>query len=444
MNRTAPSAVLVAIAGAVAIVVFVAGIAAVFRDDEELPTAGARIHLDGSAHRLADGEREPLSDGDVLQPGDEIEVTGGTATFELAEGGAVEARAGDDDISDTRLRMGAPVRLLAGDALATGPAGVAIEADGTRITLQSGSTDGAARIRRDLAVTTATYAGTTEVDSAGQRRDIPALRQLSVSSVGRPAAEADPLQYDPADPWDLRFLGEAIDLTRQLDSLARSFSAQGIARTNASDYESLLPRLADEAAFDASYLDPNRSTGDTLVGAAIAVLGGRGSFAERWEQIFDFRDDGAAWGLVALDQDVSDGAVLDDVTLALERSMQVEPPQVASPPVGAEPPTEPDDNGDGGGGGPPVTSSTPPTTGPSTPEPQEEEEGTPPTLLPPLPPLIPPITLPTLPLPNLPPLIGAPGGVPVPDAGGLLDSLLQPLEDLLGGLIGRGGLLDLS
>lgn len=440
MNRTAPSAVLVAIAGAVAIVVFVAGVAAVVRDDEELPTAGARIHLEGAANRFDDGEVEPLSDGDVLEAGDQVEVTEGTATFELADGGSIEARAGGDDVDDSRLEIGAPVRLLAGDVLATGPAGVAIEADGTRITLHSGSVDGAARVRRDLAVTTATYRGTTEVDSAGQRREIPALRQLSVSSVGRPASTPDPLQYDPADPWDLRFLGEAIDLTRQLDSLARSFTAQGVARTNAADYEALLPRLADEAAFDASYLDPGRSAGDTLVGAAIAVLGGGGGFAERWAEVFAFRDDGAAWGLVAVDQAVSDGAVLGDVTTALERSMRVDPPEVASPPVTQVPADEPD--GDDGGGGPPptTTSTTTPSSGPSAPP---ADDGPPTTIIPPLPPLIPPITLPTLPLPDLPSLGGDPG-LPLPDSGGLLDSLLQPLEDLLGGLIGRGGLLDLS
>lgn len=439
MNRNGPSSVLVAIAGAVAIVVFVAGVAAVVNDDEEVPTAGARIHLDGSAQRMGDDGVDPLSDGDILRPGDEVEVTGGTAVFELAGGGEIEARAGRAAVDDTLLEIGEPVRLLAGDALATGPAGVAVEASGTLVTLRSASGGGAARIRRDLAVTTATYQGTTEVDSAGQRRAVPALRQLGVSSVGRPSSEPDPLHYDPADPWDLRFLGEAIDLTRQLDSLSRSFTAQGQPLTTASDYELLLPRLADEPAFGVSFIDQHRSraAGDTLVGAAIAVLGGRGSFEERWREVFEFRDDGAAWGLVALDQNVSDESVLDDVTLALELSVRTEPPEVAAPP--AAPPTgvdDDDEDDDRTPTGAPSTTSPPPGDAP----PPEDEEP-PPTILPPVPPLLPPITLPGLPLPLPPPLDGEPT---IPDSSGLLDALLQPIEDLLGGLIGPTGLLDAS
>lgn len=432
-----PSPIAVALSGAIAVVVFVAGIAALVRDDEEVPVAGARIQLEGSAVRLGPGgAADPLSDGDILRPGDRVAVTDGTATFELAGGGSVEGRAGRDPVDDTTLVIGAPVELLSGDALLVGPAGVAVEAAGTVITLDPpGGGDAAARVRRDLAVTAATYTGSADVDSVGQHRDVPALRQLGVSSVGRPGAQPDPLDYDPADPWDLRYLAAAIDASRQLDTLARSFTAQSVARTSAADYEALLPRLRTESAFDASFIDPARPAGETLVGAAIAVLGGRGSFAERWSAVFDFRDQGAEWGLVVLDQAVTEDAVLEDVRAALRTSLlPPTTPEVAAPPTTAG--VAPADPGDDEPGvrpsdtapPPPTTSTTVPAAGP-----------TPSTLIPPLPPIdipgLPPITLPTL--PPLPP-------EPLPDRGGLLGSLLRPITDLLAALVGPSGLLDLS
>src|SRR3546814_15379936 len=62
---------------------------------------------------------------------------------------------------------------------------------------------------------------------------------------------------------------------------------------------------------------PDRPTGETLIGAAIADLSRGGSFRERWGEIFDFRDAGAEWGLVALDQQVSADPLLGAVESAI-------------------------------------------------------------------------------------------------------------------------------
>lgn len=408
---------MVAVVAALSAIVMVAGVAAIVAEDESLPTAGARVRLAGEAFvEDVDGSRRSLDDGDIVGPGDIVEVTGGTAVLELADGGTVEGREGRDTVDDSRLEVGAPVRLLAGDALVAGPAGVAVEAAGTIVTLRSAN-DSAARIRRELAVTTATYEGSTAVDSAGQRRAVPALRQLGVASVGRPPTEAAPLRFDDSDPWDLRYLGGAIALTRSLDALSVTFTAQGVARTSASDYEALLPKLADEPTFDSNDLDRSRPAGETLVGAAIAALGERTSFDRRWDEVFDFRDQGAAWGLVAFDQGVDDGPVLADVDRALALSVQLVPPEeVAAPPPTAPPATVP----------PSPTTAPPATSGPSTTEPNSPAPTTPTTPPPPTNPLDPPPTLPDVNPEN-----------PVPDTGsGILDGLLQPVNDLLGGLLG--------
>ena len=115
------------------------------------PTA-VGVHLDGIASVVrAHGTAESFHDGDIVHPGDEIEVTSGTLVLELAAGGTVEARAGYDGAADSLFEVGAPVRLLAGDLLAAGPSGVAVDAAGTLVTLE-GDDDGAARLlgpRRD-------------------------------------------------------------------------------------------------------------------------------------------------------------------------------------------------------------------------------------------------------------------------------------------------------
>jgi hypothetical protein len=268
---------------------------------------------------------------------------------------------------------------------------------------------------------------------------VPALRQLSVSAAGRPGAQPDPLHYEPSDPWDLRYLAAAIDASRQLDTLARSFTAQGVARTTAADYERLLPPLRGESSFDASYIEPDRAAGDTLVGAAVAVLGGRGSFSERWHQVFDFKGQGAEWGLVVLDQGVTEDAVIDLVTKALGTALEpLGTPEVASPPVTVSPGSTSSDDppGSSGGEGRATTTTTapPPTTTTTAPP-----DDSPATLLPPLPPIDIP-GLPPISIPLIPPLATD----PLPDSGGLLDGLLAPVSSLLGALVGPGGLLDLG
>lgn len=405
---------------ALAAVVFFGGVLAVASDDDAIPSAGARVQLDGvGSVQRTDGSSSALRDGDILGPGDEVEMEEGIAVLELAGGGTVEVRSGIGDVDDTRLEVGSPLRLLAGDALVQGPVGVAVEAAGTLVTLRDPAGT-AARIRRELAVTTAAYRGDVDVDSAGQEQTVPAYRQLAVASVGRLPDEPDPLQVDGADPWDQRFLGSAIALTRSLDAFARSFTAQGVPRDSPDDFAAVLPVLAEETGFASIRLDRDRPAGDTLVGGAIAALATSGDFDERWREVFDFRDAGATWGLVALDQGVEDGPVLGEVEAALGRSVADGTPEVAAPPT-----TTPTTTGGGGTTPTSAATTTPGTTPPTT-------DAPPPTAPPVTPPTTPPAVVPTLPtLPPSEPII------PVPDAGGgLLGGVLEPVSELLGGLLG--------
>jgi hypothetical protein len=399
-------------------VVLLGGVLALVADDEALPAAGARVHLEGvGTITRTDGSSNELRDGAVLRPGDAVEMEEGTAVLELAGGGTVEVRSGVGDVDDSRIVVGSPLRLQAGDALAEGPEGVAVEAAGTLLTLRGPS---AARIRRELAVTTATYEGAVDVDSAGQARTVPAYRQLAVASVGRIPDDADPLDIDTADPWDQRFLGGAIALTRSLDSLSRTFTAQGARRTSAADFTAVLPILGDEDGFDSSLLDDARPDGETLVGGAIAALAPEGSFGRRWAEVFAFRDAGAEWGLVAFDQRVEEEPVLREVEAALSRSVTAPTGEVAAPPPPPTPTTAPTTSTPSTSAAP-TTAGTTPTTAPTT------------TAAPPVTTIVPPIVPP---LPTIPPVDPAD---PLPETGnGLLDGLLQPVSQLLGGLLGGG------
>ena len=147
----------------------------------------------------------------------------------------------------------------------------------------------------------------------------------------------------------------------------------------------VLPALDEEREYNADLLDPARAPGETLVGAAIAVQGRRGTFRDRWAEVFAFRGAGAAWGLVALDQGVSSAPLLDTIELA----------------IGA--PT------DSAADTPPATTTTTAGTGATT------------------------TTSTTTTSTSAPP----PGAPPSPDppSGGLLEPVVDPVSDLLDGLL---------
>ena len=266
----------------------------------------ARLRVDGQATVTdGDGAVEVVTDEATLSFGDTLVVDEGTATMELAAGQQYELRAGD---VDSVVLVGSPPTLLAGDALVSGGFPAAITYETTTLSAQ-----GALKVRAGVPSASA-YAGRARISGAGDLAEVVGLRQVVLT----PSAAAEPLVYDPSDPWDRRFLGEAIAFGQRLEALARGFTGElqpGGGRT-VSFFESVIPALADEQEFSADLLG-DRAPGETLVGASIAVQGRDGTFRERWEEIFAFRGAGAAWGLVALDQGVSSAPVIETIELAI-------------------------------------------------------------------------------------------------------------------------------
>ena len=376
---------------AVAALVAVGPIAACTDDD---PDEGeAVLEVDGTATiARQDGGEDTVTDDEAgVATGDTVTLDEGTGRLDLAGDTVLELRAGDDEGQDTVVVMGPVPVLEAGDLLVTAPDGLEVSAAETRLAIEGGS----ARLRHTADVEAAAYDTSVQLDSAGQERTVPALREIQIPALGLPPEAPRPLRYDPSDAWDRRFLAEAIDLGERLEALAAGYT-QNVdddeARTP-TFYKEVLPGLTDEVEFTIDLLDRDRPPGETLVGAAITDLGKRGTFAQRWASVFTFRDEGAAWGLVALDQGVDRGPLLGAVTDAVDSS-----PLALGP---TNPSRRP------GRGSTTATSSVPPTSAPST-----------------------PTTRPSSPTTTVPPDDEEEDGLLTP-----LRPLLDPVGDLLAGLL---------
>lgn len=361
--------------------------------------------------------------------GSTVTVSAGTAGLELSMGPELELRQGSE------LRLGRQPSLVRGDLLvaSTGARSLTILAANSEVRVV-----GAARLARDLAVSASSYRGHLRLRSAGRTLEVPALRQGDIPSLGVVSSRPEPLDYDRSDPWDRRFLGEAIELGEELEAKSEGFTSslrENEGRTPGY-FRLLVPALEKEPEFGPPLLIGERPPGETLVGATIAVAAEQGSFVARWRKVFEFRDQGAPWGLVALDQKVDDsGALVRSLDSAIGRASLAFAP--AGPPGGPSGGTTP--------GGGRVTSGTNPGTGTGSGTGGTGTGGTggtgggtsggspsPPATSAPAPspttPTVPPTTVPPLVLP-LPPADPPPPGEPQPTP------VLQPVVDVIGGLL---------
>ena len=302
---------------------------------------------------------------------------------------------------------------------------------GTRVRL-NGSADRpvAARLARTAGLSVGLYRGTVWMDSAGNHRTVPALRRVEVPALGE-LMEPQPIRYDPADPWDRRYLADAISLDQQLARILPGFeSSAGADAGSAAHLAVLLDDIARMPSRRelARLVDPDRPPGDLLVGATISGLDRGGSYADRWRVTFRFRDAGANWGLVAMDRGVAPKLVLETLSRVFEAedlAFEDQAPAPGEPVVGGgeDGAGDPDagsagdgaagsEGGSGGGGdGGPVTPTLPPT------------------------PTVPTPTVPTT--PTLPPVIDPVGGI-VEGLGGTVDGVVDGLQDTVDGVLAPG------
>lgn len=296
------------------------------------PAAG-KLVVNGQAEVFRPGEeRREVTGSRDLEIGDRVRVRQGTAVIRLPENRRLELRMGTDvDIQAGPGDDGVRPALSDGDLLViSGGRPLAVTATGGEVAVS-----GDARVSRGPALLVAVYAGTAQLTAGESGLAVPALRQAALPAAGPFPTRASPFEYSPADAWDQRYLSDTIELTNQLDARSRGFTGQlGATDGRSFNYfRDLFPRLAAEPGFTAALVKPGRLPGETLVGAAITLEGTRGAFAERWDAVFAFRDQGAPWGLVALDQGVRQAALLETIDGAIGRS----PSQFAEGQAGTSP-----------------------------------------------------------------------------------------------------------
>ena len=332
-----------------------------------------RLDLDGRATVTEHDQTHTVRSGrHTLAAGDGVRMLDGSAVLELPGDRSMLLRAGD--ASATEVTVGATPDIVDGEAvMIAGAAGASFTAGNVDVRVD----EGAARVDRRLSVTIAVYSGRAIVRSAGRELfdGLPALRQVSIAATGQLPRTPVALVYDDKnpDPWDRRFLGDAIDLGQELDGRARGFTGQLGPRVavDGALLRRVLPPLDTEAGFTDGLVQPGRSPGESLIGAAIAVESSTNAFVEAWNDVFSFRADGARWGLVALDQQVKRAALLSRLDDAFGRSPLLfaatpRRTRVTTPTVGATTTTTRPPTG-GGNGGTTTTTTAPPTTiGPIT------------------------------------------------------------------------------
>ena len=230
--------------------------------DDDGPAEGeATLEVDGRAVIVRQGgEEDTVSDDEVdVRVGDAITLTEGTGRLDLGDGAQLELRAGSGEDPDSELVMGPVPVLESGDVLATTDEEIALTVDGTRVRVVAGS----ARASRTSGLEVAAYDADVDLDSAGQERAVPALREMQVPALGHPPEAARPLEYDASDPWDRRFLGEAIDLGQRLQALSDGYT-QNLPDTTPRTpgfFKDVLPGLVDDVDFTAALLDGQRARG---------------------------------------------------------------------------------------------------------------------------------------------------------------------------------------
>jgi len=389
--------------GVATAVLLIAGVAALITTSQRDPEVEGEGRLDphGRVVLTRDDRPTTVSTARTLVMGDTVEVGDGTAKISLPGGDVLE------------LRTHTIVSLIQGPTLREGS--LLVTAAGPPRTVRANGNvvdaSGATRMDATLALRVVSYRGRAEVRSGGRTLEVPALREASVPIVGVLRGPG-PLAIDGSDDWDRRLLGDAVTRGPDLESLAKGFTAQ-VSAGNAdsvSYYRSLLPGLGGTVPFQQADVDrlgraasdASQQTGaerfragDVLLGAAIALLGGRGTFADRLTGAAKFRGEGAPWGLVALDQQVPsfdalvrlvDGAVnVAPLELALPGAPVTTAPLPTAAPATPPPPTTVAPNLRPA---PTTTTTAPARTTPTTLPPARTQPQSPPSLLPPLDPIL--------------------------------------------------------
>ncbi len=307
LNRT-----VVAPLSSAIIAVMIAGIVVVGvdRSGVDVQPGEARLEARGVVEVSVDGISFVRTEGSrILNHDDRVRVLDGTARLELPNSSMAELRAGSSvSIADGQE---AALVLEAGDLLVEAPRDT-VEVDGGTALV---SVVGAAKLRRNASLVAGVYDGNVMLLRDGNRFPVPRYRQAAAAGTGLLPDQADPLLLSREDEWDRRMLPEVLELDSQLSALGQSFENNLPAGTDVPPevYAALVPEVAGNVSRP---LLAGRAPAENLIGLVLVALD-KGDFKTRVQRVFGFRSDGASWGLVAADRNLSPVPVLGHLEAAL-------------------------------------------------------------------------------------------------------------------------------
>jgi hypothetical protein len=219
----------------------------------------------------------------LLRAGDTLTVQHGVAGLRTALG-TIYATGG----SVVAITSGAP-RVVRGDVLVEGKEMVV----GMRAA--TATINGAARIRQGLTLEVDVYRIGAVVRTAVETVGVGRLRRAIVAGNGSSLVSIAPLVINPADKWDRRFLGTAIELDAGLVARSRGLTMQA-----GNDASQVVTKVVDATGYTDLTLLKNEAVGELVVAAELAHASHLGSNAVK--AALHLRSLGASWGLIALEQ----------------------------------------------------------------------------------------------------------------------------------------------
>jgi len=267
-----------------------------------------------------------------------------------ADGAVIDIADGQLEFTGGSLMMlgDVTIDLERGSALVNAPARWTVTAVGVTLT-----GNGAWRVDGGIAGRVAVYEGAAVASRPTRDVQVPRLFEVSVINGDLPAVAA-PIRYLSTDPWDRRWLGDAIAIDRTVEQLQSGWQSQYPEAPQPADFygdfAAGLDPGADGGVSDAIELLASRREGDRfgpiadvltgIVFARALTQASGGSLAGAAVEIVGFRRAGATWGLTAMLLDLG----RDDIAAAAEASLVERQDAVdagtAVPPA-TEPPIEP-------------------------------------------------------------------------------------------------------
>lgn len=312
------------------------------------------------------GDWTPLAQGEQVPIGTDLRTGTQPARLELSGGRLWLA-------SGTAVTLHSDhIELLQGEAL--------LEAD-EPLAIHRGSTraygTGVFRMRLGATPRVGVYRGQVTVRRPAERTTVPALRQVGLA--GRRLHTPDPLSYRSADPWDSIWMDEALQMDAEAARLAggieRSYGAGPQPHEFYTQFApqaepaiALLARTARERV-DSTFGPP----ADTLLTLFVAQATGGASLVNAVRDVLALRAEGARWGLIGVELEVSTqrlAAVVD-----LGHAQQVAAVDAAAPAPAREPaPPRADEAVTPAPAPQPATGPSEPSPAPGPTEPEEPED----------------------------------------------------------------------